>query len=33
LFLKDVCKRDTAAVTSKPILDMISKPNYAKLMF
>jgi hypothetical protein len=33
LFLKDVCKRDAAAPTSKPILDMISKPTYAKLMF
>lgn len=33
LFLKDVCKRDTSAPTSRPVIEMISKPEYSKLMF
>jgi hypothetical protein len=33
LYLKDVCKRDKAAPTSKPILDMLSKDKYSNLMF
>jgi len=33
LFLKDVCKRDKAAPTSRPIIEMISRPEYSQLMF
>lgn len=33
LFFKDVCKRNPAAVTSRPITEMLSRPEYSQLMF